>query len=192
MKAIVIDNFFKNPDDVRQLALKLNYRSREPHEFFEGIRSNPLHEINHKFYHDVCSKIIVEYFGGGNYSYEASVFFHQTSDSDKQDTQWIQNKIHTDPVITTGIVFLTPDLPITCGTQTYRNIDGTYIPDVIMGNRYNRLIAYSGSVPHSAMDFFGSGDNSRLVMLCFIEKITSLDRTVSAGLIEPLVYEDLS
>jgi hypothetical protein len=192
MKAIVIDNFFKNPDDVRNLALRLKYRSRDPHEFFEGIRSQSLHEINNKFYNDICSKIIIEYFGAGNYSYEASVFFHQTSNNDKQDPQWINHKIHTDPVVTTGIIFLTPNSPIACGTQTYRNINGTYVPDVVMGNQYNRLIAYDGAIPHSAMDFFGNEDSSRLVMLCFIEKIKPVDRTIPAGLTEPLVYEALS
>lgn len=192
MKAIVIDNFFQNPDSVRNFALKLNYRSRDPHEFFEGRRSDHVHKLDRELCNNVCSKIILEYFGAGNYNYEASVFFHMTSDNDKHDPQWITNKVHTDPVIVTGIVFLSPNLPVNCGTQTYQSINGKYVPDVVMGNQYNRLIAYNGDVPHSAMDLFGEGDSSRLVMLFFLEKITKEDGTIPGGFIEPLVYEGLS
>lgn len=189
MKALIVDNFFNNPDAVRNFALTLDYRSREHHEFFEGVRSNHLHTINEKFCSDVCSKIILEYFGTGNYNYEASVFFHKTSNNDKHDLQWINDKVHTDPVVVTGIVFLTPDAPVSCGTQTYQISNGNYVPDVVMGNRYNRLIAYNGDVPHSAMDLFGEGDSSRLVMLFFLEKITNDSGTTPVGFTEPLVYE---
>jgi hypothetical protein len=192
MKAIVIDNFFKNPNDVRNFALTLSYRPRDPHEHFEGHRSDHLHNIDREFCNHVCSKIILEYFGAGNYIYEASVFFHKTSNNDKQDPQWINNKVHTDPVVVTGIVFLSPDSPVGCGTQTYQSVNEQYIPDIVMGNQYNRLIAYTGSVPHSAMDLFGEGDSSRLVMLFFLEKITKEDGTIPNGFIEPLVYESPS
>lgn len=192
MKSLVIDNFFKNPNDVRNFGLTLNYRSRNPDEYFEGLRSDHLHTIDRNFCNNVCSKIILEYFGNGNYNYEASVFFHQTSTSDKFDSQWLTDKVHTDPVIVTGIMFLTPDAPINCGTQTYQKVNGEYIPDVVMGNKFNRLIAYNGDVPHSAMDFFGDGVNSRLVMLFFLEKITKENGTTPVGVIEPLVYEGLS
>ena len=174
-KAIILDNFFDNPDQIRQMALSLDYRKRTEMEFFEGIRSNNLYDIDQKFYNDVCSRLILEYYGKNNYSYEASLFFHKTFSSDKTDSQWTSDRVHTDHTATVaGIVYLNPNAPISCGTQTYQSTLNGYVPDIVMSNQYNRLIMYPAKVPHSAMDLFGSADDCRLVMLFFLEKITML------------------
>lgn len=172
MKKVIVDNFFNDPDSVREYALSLDYRKRNSGEFFEGMRSPPLHQINRSMYELICNKVIDNYFGSVRYAYEAYVYFHKTSEEDKEDPNWkdINERVHTDDMLTAAIIYLTPDAPMNCGTQTYQLIDNKFVPDIIMSNRYNRMISYSGAEYHSAMDFFGSGDSSRLVVLFFLKK----------------------
>ena len=172
MKTVIIDNFFSDPDLVRKFALSLDYVPRTDKEYFEGVRSKPIFDIDKEFYYDVCSRILVHYFRPGNYDYKASIFFHQTKNNDKQDTQWINDKIHIDKSsIIAGVLYLTPNAPIGCGTQTYTKINDEYVTDIVMGNQYNRLVIYPAKQPHSAMDLFGNDNMNRLVMLFFLEDI---------------------
>lgn len=167
-KILIIDDFLDNPDEIRAMALSLKYRHRNEHEFFEGIRSRPLHEIDFNFHKHLCEKILSTYVTNGSYQYDASVFFHQTCCNDLMDSQWLHDRIHQDIALLAGIIFLTPDAPIHCGTQTYQKIDENYFPDVVMGNMYNRLILYPANRFHSACDFFGDKKNNRLCLLFFL------------------------
>jgi len=171
MKTITLNNFFDNPDDIRNLALSLKYRNRNIDEYFEGIRSHMIKEIDINLYNDTCNKILSEYFGKQPLSYNAELFFHQTKDDDKKDTQWLNDKIHTDKGQIAGIIYLTPNAPIDCGTQTYLKIDDKYVPDIKMGNVYNRLIVYPSNYYHSAMNLFGDNTHNRLVMLFFLYEV---------------------
>jgi hypothetical protein len=179
MKTIQIDKFFDDPDSLRALALSLDYRSRSSSEYWEGQRSAQLHTINSSLHASVCSRIITEYYGyrAEHARYVASTFFHKTRASDTLDTQWLTDRVHTDSAILTGIVYLTPDAPISAGTQTYASIAGQYVPDIVMGNRYNRLVVYPADQPHSAMALTGDSDRDlRLVLLFFLESISLVDQ----------------
>ena len=171
MKKIIVDNFFENPDAIRSYGMTLKYRKRNDDEYFEGKRSRPLHEVNRGLYEQICAKILEEYYGNSYYMYEAYVYFHITSEEDKEDNNWkdFNERVHQDDVMTAGIIFMTPDAPPECGTQTYKVKDNTFVPDVIMPNVYNRMIAYPGTEFHSAMDLFGEGNDSRLVILFFLK-----------------------
>ena len=175
MKIVIFDNFFKDPDAIRNFALGLEYHPRKSHQFFEGVRSAPLHTLDYELYTSVCYEIISSYYGPGNWKYEGPIFFHQTRECDKHDTQWLNDRIHQDKAIIAGIVYLTPGAPLACGTQTYQKIEEEYHPDVIMGNRYNRLIIFNSDQYHSASSFFGEDQSARLCMLIFIEKIEKID-----------------
>jgi hypothetical protein len=173
MKKVIVDNFFGDPDEVRSYALSLSYRKRNDDEFFEGLRSPPLHLLDRRLYEKICNKVISEYYGTDRkFAYEAYVYFHKTSIEDREDPNWtnINERVHTDDMLTAAIIYLTPNAPMDCGTQTYQRIENKFVPDIIMSNRYNRMISYSGAEYHSAMDFFGSGDDSRLVVLFFLKK----------------------
>jgi len=177
MKTIQVDHFFDDPDELRTLALSLDYRSRSSSEYYEGQRSAQLHTINASLHASICSRIITEYYGysADGVSYTASTFFHKTLASDTLDTQWLHDRVHVDSAILTGIVYLNPSAPITAGTQTYASINGELVPDIIMGNRYNRLVVYPADQPHSAVSLTGYSDSdARLVMLFFLEAITGL------------------
>jgi hypothetical protein len=168
-KYIQIDNFLSDPDHVRKLALRASYRPRRPDEYFEGLRSEQVHAIDHQLHSEVSSRIITEYYGvtSVGVNYVASMFFHKTSTSDLTDTQWLNDRVHTDLSILSAIVYLTPNADLGLGTQTYTKIDGLYQPDIVMGNQYNRLVVYPGSAPHSAINLA----DDRLTLLFFLESI---------------------
>ena len=175
MKTIQVDNFFDDPDSLRRLALSLDYRSRSGSEYYEGQRSAQLHTVNADLHASICSRIITEYYGysADHATYTASTFFHKTLATDTADTQWLNDRVHVDSAILTGIVYLNPSAPISAGTQTYARIDGSYVPDIIMGNRYNRLVVYPADQPHSAMALTGRDhSDARLVLLFFLEAIS--------------------
>lgn len=174
LKTLILNNFFQNPDNIREYALSLKYTKRNQDQYFEGIRTNNLKILNNGFYNDVCKKIIEIYFGKNINEFDANLFFHQTSEEDKLDSQWIDDKIHRDiESVVAGIVYLSPNAPIECGTRTYVNINNTFVPDIIMGNVYNRLIIYPAKSFHSASNFFGKVKNkdNRLVLLFFLNNI---------------------
>lgn len=174
MKILILNNFLQNPNLFIDLASKISFRKRSHFEYFEGVRSNPLHEIDKEVHAKICNEIIFNYFGNYNFEYNASVFLHKTYKTDTLDTQWINDKIHQDNAILAGIIFLSPNAPIDAGTQTYKNIEGTFYPDVVMGNEFNRLILYPANEFHSATNFFGDEKNSRLVLLFFLNQIATI------------------
>ena len=164
MKTITVDNFFDNPDTIRNYGLSLEYRRRTSAEWWEGRRTQPLSSINRGLHEHICSKVLKEYYGSV-YDYEANSFFHITTEDDKKDPNWMDLKIraHQDHIPLAAIIYLSPDAPLECGTQTYKNL----VPDVVMSNVYNRMIAYDGDMWHSAMDYF----DTRLVALIFFSRV---------------------
>jgi hypothetical protein len=175
MKVIVVEDFFKNPEYITEYANSFIYKSRSKKEYFEGVRTETLKNINPILFQDVSTKIIREFFGNNNYNYDADLYFHKTTDYDKKDHHWLKGKVHTDDAaIVSGIIYLNKKAPINCGTQTYREIKNKDVPDIIVGNKYNRLIAFSSNYLHSAMDFFGKEKDCRLVMLFFLTKLNPL------------------
>ena len=50
------DDFFDNPDEIREYALSLDYKSDE-NGHWPGVRTRPLHEINPKLATEVLVKV---------------------------------------------------------------------------------------------------------------------------------------
>lgn len=170
MKTLIVDNFLENPDKVRKFALSLDYRKRNEHENFEGIRGPLIKEVNINMHNKICNKIIFEYYRKNPVSFVADLQFHKTQEIDKKDPQFMYHRIHQDKGLIAGMVYLTPNAPINCGTQTYQEImiNKKYEPDIIMGNIYNRLVLYPAEYFHSATNYFGNNKHNRLVMLFFL------------------------
>jgi len=174
VKTLIIDNFLKSPNRIRNLALSLDYRKRNIKENFEGVRSLSIEDIDKKLYNKICNKIILEYYNKKSKSFVAYLQFHKTQETDKQDPQFMYDRVHQDDgAIIAGMIYLTPDAPINCGTQTYQEIikNKQYKPDIIMGNIYNRLVLYPAEYFHSAVNYFGNNKLNRLVMLFFLMEI---------------------
>lgn len=182
-RIFIVDNFYQNPDAVREFALQQEYfddpgyigrRTRKQH-FFPGLKEAFEEIMNYK---------IMEWEEHGmngrfqhNWSGEPLVY-------------------HCDAQKWAGIIYLTPDAPPECGTTTWRHkktkihhntqidwntgqgmevfngrtfVDRTpYEPVDVCGNVYNRLVIFSGGCIHSASEYFGDClENCRLWHMFF-------------------------
>jgi len=167
MKTLIMDNFLSNPDNVREFGLSLSYRRIDINENWEGQRSEQVSVYDKTLADNICRGIISNYFNMTHFRYSADLFFHKTMKSDLNDKQWINDKIHTDKGMIASLIYLTPNAPINSGTQTYKDEQ----PDIVMGNRYNRMVCYPSDIPHSAMTYFGDENDCRLVLLFWLFKL---------------------
>ena len=178
---IVIDNFYENPMEVRNFALKQEY-VEEP--YYPGKRSKSYACQEHK---ERFQKILEPFVGKiKNFPFDTDNGKFQYSTSN--DHSWI----HYDNINMeyAAIIYLTPDAPVESGTSFYQFMDGTmnaheckfmksdfgkYDKDMTkwklvdkVGNVFNRLVIFDSSRYHTAVDYFGSDIyNGRLYQVFF-------------------------
>lgn len=188
---IVIDNFYNNPLETRNFVLK--------QEFF--VKGNYPGQRTISYATEELKNIIQKYilsFGGRITDFPIPK--SDNSDADKiyngsfqyttsRDRSWV----HTDGWNNwAGVLFLTPDAPISGGTAFYKFQDGSmneedgkilnnkeetdkYSQDLTkwelvdrVGNVFNRLILFNSKRYHMSMDYFGnSKENGRLFQVFF-------------------------
>lgn len=182
-----VDNFYENPDQVREFALSQSYveggfgrgfigRRTEKQFLFPGLKD--------KFEQIMGKKIT------GWQSFDQNGKFQ---------IAWAGEPLvyHCDDQRWGGMLYLTPDAPYQCGTTLYahkktraRNyyedgwdsswdldipgdphLDGTpFEPVDVLGNVYNRLVIFDASCIHSASQYFGTEkENSRLWQMFFFD-----------------------
>ena len=175
---IVIENFYKDPDFVRNEALSAEYNVTGN---FPGVRSKPY------FYHGIRDKferIIgrpITYWPTDNYN---GAFQWTTAD--------MKSWIHRDLTQWSAIVFLTPDAPADGGTcfYTHKETNLVYAPtkeleDFLrkdtfdmdkwvltdrIGNVYNRCVLFRGKRTHISDRYFGDClENGRLFQMFFFD-----------------------
>lgn len=185
--AIIVDNFYEKPDDVRNFALSeefsdggfgMGYIGKRTIKqyLFDGLKERFEDIIGQKIKrwqeHDMNGKFQITYAG------QPLVY-------------------HCDAQKWAGMIYLTPDAPFECGTTLYAHkktrarsyydngwdyswkdvhlgdlhLDGTFFEPVdVLGNVYNRLVIFDGSNIHSASKYFGQIDsNARLWHMFFFD-----------------------
>jgi hypothetical protein len=178
MKVVTIDNFFKDPDFLVEYSKSFTYRERNEDEVFEGIRAVPIFKTNQELFNEICSNIIKNFYNIKNFNFKADLFFHKTREKDKADVSY-KSKIHKDSpaAMLSALIYLTKDASINFGTTIYQEKNKKFIKDIIIGNKYNRLIAFSSNYDHAASDYFGTdNDDCRLVLLFFLYELNILDK----------------
>lgn len=178
VKLIITDDFYQNPDVVR------NYALSQP---FEVIGNYPGKRTKPYLPEDLKASIqnIVQHAGGNvtdwlEYSGYTGAFQICTA----QDRTWI----HADTYNTwAGVCYLTPDAPLSSGTALYRYketqeyqkpdngekyYDGydytKWEQTDYVANKYNRLVLYRGNLYHASLDYFGDNlTNGRLFQTFF-------------------------
>lgn len=176
LNLLVIDNFYADPDSVRNFALSQEFSVKGN---FPGMRTKSF------FTEDVKQAIehYMQFAGKITNTYEKSGYTGAFQVATAMDRTWI----HSDPYnMWAGVCYLTPNAPHTSGTGlfrhkatgNYRKVDQDYegydytkwdLFDVI-GNRYNRLIIYRGDLFHASLDYFGdSVNNGRLFQTFFFD-----------------------
>jgi hypothetical protein len=180
-RVYVVDDFYANPDKVRDLALSCNY---EPSDWYKGNRSTIrflTDEIKQSFESILGHKIVKweDYGMNGRFQYCVP-----------QDPL----VYHVDGQTWAAIIYLTPNAPYDTGTSLYAHkasgcrdinesnsksvncfaggfFDSTKFEEVDMiGNIYNRLIIFNAKSFHAATKYFGQNKyDSRLFHIFFFD-----------------------
>ena len=120
---ICIDNFFNNPDKIRNWALSLPMTASENGDW-PGVRTKPLHEINKDFLNIFLLKVFSAYFDLSTQSIKweySDVVFQKIkkfskNKNDKKNIGWIHQDNNNDFA---GLVYLTPEINLNSGTSLY-------------------------------------------------------------------------
>jgi hypothetical protein len=138
----ILDNFFDNPDKIRDYALSLEYEKDHLGKW-PGKRSKPLHEINPPVFNEICRRVLSMYFDleqpSSYIRWEASLYFQ------KIDNSYLSGWIHTDPSVITAIVYLNKNPNINSGTSIYKLKDHILFPKTTEFTQY-KLDAYRGII----------------------------------------------
>lgn len=170
MEYLVIDNFFDNPDTIRNLALSCIFYNKKNHPGnigdFPGWRSEYINNINFDLYNSLLQSEL-----------EISKNFLNLNDYTEYWTKFsfsytLDNTVVWDHVDFTdnwngfkkffgGIIYLTPCPPANSGTRLNK--------ETIIDNIYNRYVMYDATKLHGLQGTFGnSKHSSRLVLTHFI------------------------
>ena len=199
MKVLIKDNYFQDPNYIRELALsdssyRVNNNINSPQGGWRGKRTKPIRLNNttcsccnqliqcssdidnflsnqSKEILDLCSDYfnLLEEFEEGFLSITS--YFHITTEETGNSLHnFLQDKYHVDyNTIVAGIVYLNPNAPVTAGTSILNAQENQFIN---VENKYNRLVAYDASVIHGLSGIFGdSDDTGRLTFTFFIHEI---------------------
>lgn len=186
MKVLIKDNYFKDPDSIRELALSLDeYRVDNqliiPPIGWKGQRTYPLRNLKNQTL-DECAqgiyKICYDYFDFENYivpylnkqieELTITTYFHITTEETRGAfPDFWQDRFHKDfETAVAGVVYLTPNAPLKAGTSILNGPENQFVN---VENVYNRLVAYEGTRIHAVSDVFGnSKETGRMTFTFFI------------------------
>lgn len=178
---IVVDNFYKNPNSIREFALKQEFNHHK--EYHKGKRTEKQFKFN-----------------GLKERFE-EIIGHKIKNWDKYGVNGVfqvcvagdQLVYHVDTQQYAGVLFLTPDAPPGTGTSFYRSnhtkkmkissdnehnivfkngfLDSTEFELVdTVGNVFNRIVLFDAQLIHAATNYFGNNDeNGRLFQIFFFD-----------------------
>jgi hypothetical protein len=118
----VIDNFYENPDAIREFALaqQYKYRHEEPDSLqyvYPGCRTKDIFDLDKSLQEKVLKKLVsVFHIPEHDYmQWAISTSFQSVSEA------YGRGVIHTDNnIIFAGVIYLTPNAPLNSGTSIYR------------------------------------------------------------------------
>ena len=178
---LVVDNFYKNPDDIRKFAMKQNFE--ESPKYHKGKRS-----INPEFRFPGLKERFERILGAKIKNWD----HYGTNGCFQYCIAGDQAVYHCDGQQYAGVLFLTPDAPPQSGTRFYRSkhtkkmtvndnerakvfnsgyYDSTQFDEVdVVGNVYNRIVLFNAKLIHAAPIYFGTNvENGRLFQLFFFD-----------------------
>jgi hypothetical protein len=124
--AICVDNFYKNPDKVREFALNLSYDSVENLSgTYPGKRTELLHIIEPEFFNKFCKKLFSIYYDflspiEWKVSTSFQLIYPMGNDQhDIKNVGWVHADTDT---LFAGIIYLTPEINPNCGTSIFNPI----------------------------------------------------------------------
>jgi hypothetical protein len=199
----IVDDFFKNPDEIRQKALSFDYDYGIKGSY-PGFRTKNLKLIDKDLYRLISNKIFSLFLDIDKEvsSFELSIYFQYVSKD--FDFGWAHIDIGA---YCAGVIYLTPNPPKETGTIIFNDIqnmekhlklqevklnyytNGTKHKDydkirkenngltdknITVENVYNRALIYPSNYVHSENKFFGdTKENSRLTCVFFLTKVSA-------------------
>jgi len=120
---ICIDNFYENPDEVRDFALSLDYTKCENGQA-PGERTKCLSLLNRNLWEQFCKKLFSIFYDTNYcrldwnvYSSFQKIYPYSTDKNSIKNIGWV----HKDKInILAGIIYLTPNIEKESGTSIYR------------------------------------------------------------------------
>lgn len=152
----IIDNFLDDPDLVRKSALALSFRETGTFPGFRSDRADADYEAYIKPKFESILNCKIEEFKQDSFRFQICM--------DNVDT-WV----HKDETEWAGVLYLTPQAPLEAGTGIYHHNGFEWKLNSAIGNVYNRLVLYRGTLNHrSIMPGFGSThEDGRLTQVFF-------------------------
>ena len=197
----IVDNFFKNPNEIRKIALSLDYGLKGNHP---GFRTEALNLINKDLCQLISKKIFSLFLNLDKeiVNYELAIHFQYTPKP--FDFGWA----HIDHgFYCAGVVYLTPNPPKDTGTIIFDDLENleeseelqmaknyyyrnrikhkdydklrekhnsSVNKNIIIENVYNRALIYPANYTHCENNFFGeTKEDSRLTCVFFLKKVSS-------------------
>jgi hypothetical protein len=197
VELLIRDNYFENPDLLRDYALSLDsYREHSDLVAWKGKRSLPFKlentlclccnkPVKHTTEIDKLINLESERILSDSINYfnlyekypseEITItsFFH-LNEQDSRDyfENFSHDKFHQDyGCYAAGVVYLTPNPDSTSGTSI---LDGKNERIVRVENKYNRLVCYESFLLHAPSNFFGDCENNARMTFTFFIHPSSL------------------
>jgi hypothetical protein len=177
---VVIDDVFDDPDFIVHKARGMQYYDRFNHPDtindvsqtnYSGVRTEQLYELDNALYNHcnrtILDKVIKSCFNYGNsivdYQYNNRLFFHYLPIDNIFNESWL----HRDASLCAGIVYLKKNPPPNTGTILIKDSK-----EIVVENRYNRLVLYNAGILHSPQSSFGNTVyDSRLTLTIFFSQL---------------------
>jgi len=190
-QVIVIDNFYNNPVETRNHVLSQDFRVRGnyPGQRTISYATEELKTIIQKYVLVFGGRIVEFHIPKADKSDADTIYNGAFQYTTSRDRSWV----HIDGFNNwAGVLFLTPDAPITGGTGFYQFHDGSmgkedqlvtestkmtdnFSQDMTkwklvdrVGNIFNRMVLFNSHNFHMSMDYFGDcKENARLFQVFF-------------------------
>ena len=169
VRALQIDNFFENPNLIRECALAQAYRVPNEDANWLGLRSNLLDLTIGGLDIEKYIKDTIKYRLPDVPELEISMVFHLLPESVRGDMgdsfEYLQSHIDSEKVDFAGVIYLTPTPPEHSGTSFFADINNKFAE---IDNVYNRFIFYPADILHAPTNPFGeTKEDSRLTLTFF-------------------------
>jgi hypothetical protein len=187
---LVIDNFYSNPTNVRNFILQQEFsvKGNYPGKRTKSYANESLKTILQTYVEPFAGKIIHFLMPDEN-DPTAIIYNGSFQYATSRDRSWIHIDGNNNWA---GVLYLSPDAPVTGGTAFFKFHDGTacerdmeilenkgeidrfsqdmtkWIKIDEIGNVFNRLVLFNSKKFHMSMDYFGdTKENSRLFQVFF-------------------------
>jgi hypothetical protein len=168
-----INDFFDNPNEIRNSVLEMDFREPLPNENWHGLRCTPESKVVAGI--DLERMIEEEVlFRLPNFEYdEMELSFHITPEEVRghfttEKFEDASKHYDGDACRIVGLIYLSPNPPKNCGTSFFDD-DGDKVAEV--ENEYNTMIMYPADILHGPTNPFGdTKENSRLTIVFFLKK----------------------